>query len=75
MPRKPAIHTVKTPEGWINRTEGAQRGFGSALTKARAEQIGREAATRREVEHISHRVDGSFGERRSYGSDPSPPRG
>ena len=75
MARKPAIHTVKTPEGWINRTDGSNRGFAPAPTKAEAEKAGREAAERRGVEHISHRTDGTFGERRSYGGDPHPPKG
>lgn len=76
MARKQAVHTVRDPEGgWINRTEGSQRGFGHAPTKAEAEQVGRESARRRGVEQISHRRDGTFGERRSYGNDPYPPRG
>ena len=76
MARKPAVHTVRDPEGgWINRTEGSQRGFGRAPTKSGAEKIGRESAERRRVEQISHRRDGTFGERRSYGNDPYPPRG
>lgn len=76
MARKPSIHTVRDAEGgWINRTEGSERGFGRAPTKAEAEQIGRESAQRRGVEQISHRRDGTFGERRSYGNDPYPPEG
>jgi Uncharacterized protein conserved in bacteria (DUF2188) len=75
MAKKPAIHTVKTDDGWINRTEGSGRGFGTAPTKAEAEAIGRESAERRGVEHISHRVDGTIAERRSYGNDPHPPAG
>ncbi len=75
MAKKPAIHTVKTDDGWINRTEGSQRGFGPAPTKSEAEAIGRDTAERRGVEQISHRVDGTIGERRSYGNDPHPPKG
>ena len=74
MARKPAVHTVRDPEnGWINRTEGSERGFRRASTKSEAEQIGRESARRRGVEQVSHRRDGTFGERRSYGNDPYPP--
>jgi Uncharacterized protein conserved in bacteria (DUF2188) len=75
MPAKPAIHTVKTDSGWANITEGAARHFGSASTKAEAEQIGRTSAARRQTEHISHKADGTIGERRSYGNDPYPPAG
>jgi len=76
MFRKPAIHTVPDGDGgWINRTEGSDRGFGRADTKSEAEQIGRDSAQRRGVEQISHRRDGTIGERRSYGHDPFPPKG
>ena len=71
MARKPAVHTVPDGEGgWINRTEGSKRGFGAAERKADAEKVGRESAERRGVEHMSHRRDGTIGERRSYGGDP-----
>lgn len=76
MAKKPAVHTVRDPEGgWINRTEGSQRGFGRAPTKSEAEQIGRGSAQRRGAEQISHLRNGKFGERRSYGNDPFPPAG
>jgi len=76
MPRKPAVHTVPDGEGgWINRTEGSERGFAPAERKADAERAGRESAERRGVEHLSHRTDGTIGERRSYGNDPHPPKG
>lgn len=76
MPRKPAVHTVPDGQGgWINRTEGSDRGFGRADTKAEAEVIGRASAERRQTEHMNHRRDGTIGERRSYGGDPHPPEG
>lgn len=74
--KKPAIHTVPDGNGgWVNRTEGAKRGFGAADRKTEAERAGRESARRRETEQISHRQDGTIGERRSYGNDPHPPTG
>jgi len=76
MSRKPAIHTVPDGNGgWINRTEGSTRGFGAADRKTDAERIGRESAQRRQTEQMSHRLDGTIGERRSYGNDPHPPKG
>lgn len=76
MARKPAIHTVPDGQGgWINRTEGSSRGFAPAERKTDAESAGRDAARRRGVEQISHRTDGTIGERRSYGGDPYPPKG
>jgi hypothetical protein len=76
MARKPAVHTVPDGNGgWINRTEGSSRGFAPAPNKADAEAAGRDSAKGRGVEHMSHRRDGTIGERRSYGGDPHPPRG
>ena len=76
MAKKPAIHTVPDGDGgWINRSEGSSRGFGGAPRKADAERAGRDSAERRETEHVSHRRDGTIGERRSYGNDPHPPKG
>ncbi|HWV86175.1 MAG TPA: DUF2188 domain-containing protein [Capillimicrobium sp.] len=72
--RKP-VHTVPYQGQWANRTEGAKRVFGVAPTKADAEARGRQTAQERRTEHISHRRDGTIGERRSYGRDPFPPRG
>ena len=66
---------MKTSSGWINRTEGAKRGFGAMPTKSAAEAIGRAAAKQRGTEQISHLKNGQFGERRSYGGDPYPPKG
>jgi hypothetical protein len=75
MSSKKAIHTVPHNGQWANRTAGAKRVFGVAPTKAAAETIGRGSAQQRGVEQISHRRDGTIGERRSYGNDPHPPRG
>lgn len=65
------IHTVKDGEHWVNKVEGGQRASNSAATKAEAQAIGREMASKRKVEHIIHNVDGKIGERNSYGNDPT----
>jgi hypothetical protein len=76
MAKKPAIHTVPDGQGgWINRTEGSERGFGRAERKVDAEAIGRESAERRGTEHISHRRDDTIGERRSYATTRTHPGG
>lgn len=67
MSRKPAVHTVPHGDGWANRTEGASRVFGSAPTQAEAARNGQESARGRGVEWMGHRVNGTIGERRSYG--------
>jgi hypothetical protein len=59
MARKPAVHTVKDPDGgWINRTEGSERGFGRALTKSEAEGSD---GNRPSVEESSKSVIGAMG--------------
>jgi hypothetical protein len=73
--KKPAVHTVPYGDGWASITEGATRHFGVRPTKDAAERVGRESARDRGVEHMSHRRDGTIGERRSYGPDPYPPKG
>jgi hypothetical protein len=75
MSKKPAVHTVPHGDGWANRTEGASRAFGAALTQAEAAKIGQDSARSRRTEWIGHRKDGTIGARRSYGNDPYPPKG
>lgn len=69
------IHTVHRDDKWFNEVEGGQRASNSAATKAEAEDKGREMAKDREVEHQIHKLDGTIGERNSYGNDPRSSRG
>jgi len=71
----PPVHTVPYGDQWANISEGSSRHFGVADRKADAERTGRDSAERRGTEHLSHRKDGTIGERRSYGNDPHPPKG
>lgn len=43
--------------------------------KDTASAAGRKEAIAREAEHVIHKVDGTIGEKNSYGNDPHPPRG
>lgn len=72
---KKNIHTVPHGDGWANRREGASRVSETFDTKQQAQQAGREAARRDNVEHLIHNKDGRIGERNSYGNDPFPPKG
>ncbi|MEA2358522.1 MAG: hypothetical protein QOI62_1782 [Solirubrobacteraceae bacterium] len=45
------------------------------VRKAEAPATGRQMARDRRVEHLIHNLDGTIGERNSYGDDPYPPRG
>lgn len=73
--KKPAVHTVPDDDGWANRRAGAERASKRFARKADAERAARETARRERTEQISHRRDGTIGERRSYGNDPYPPKG
>lgn len=74
MADKRPIHTVPTEDGWGNRRAGSDRLSKTFGTKAEAEVAARLTAERDRTEHISHRRDGTIGERRSYGNDPHPPK-
>lgn len=72
---KPAVHTVPDGDGWANKRAGADRASKRFDRKADAEKAARKTARRERTEQISHRRDGTIGERRSYGNDPYPPPG
>ena len=69
------VHTVHRDGKWLNEVEGGQRASNSAATKAEAQAIGREMARERKVEHHIHKLDGTIGERNSYGNDPRRSKG
>ena len=64
------VHTVHRDGKWFNEVEGNQRASNSADTKADARAKGREMARVSKVEHHIHKLDGTIGERNSYGNDP-----
>jgi hypothetical protein len=64
------VHTVHRNGRWLNEVEGNSRASNSAETKAEAQAKGREMARARKVEHLIHKLDGTIGERNSYGNDP-----
>ena len=64
------IETFHEDGQWHNRVEGAREVLGSYQVKEDAESAGRRSARERGVEHIIKRLDGTIGERNSYGHDP-----
>lgn len=60
---------------WKNRVQGNSRASNTAETKRVAQAEGRRMAQDRKVEHIVKKVNGTVGERNSYGNDPHPPKG
>ena len=55
---------------WHNRIEGHEPLPGEYDTRAQAVAAGRDEARDRKVEHIVHNLDGTIGERNTYGHDP-----
>ena len=55
---------------WHNRIEGQGGLLNTHTDKTTAVEAGRAEARRRQVEHIIKNIDGTTGERHSYGHDP-----
>lgn len=69
------IETYYEDGQWKNRRQGNERASSVHDTKAEAQPKGRDMAKDRGVEHIIKNMDGTIGERNSYGNDPHPPKG
>lgn len=69
------IRTYHEGDSWKNKVEGNQRASSTHATKAEAQAAGRDMARARKVEHSISRLDGTIGEKNSYGSDKNPPKG
>lgn len=69
------IETYHEDGQWKNRQQGNKRASSVHDTKAEAQPKGRDMAKDRGVEHIIKNMDGTIGERNSYGNDPHPPKG
>jgi hypothetical protein len=66
---KKEVHTVKTDAGWANKLPGGKV-LSNHRKKETAQQAGRKQAIERKAEHVIHKVDGTIGEKNSYGNDP-----
>lgn len=71
MPRGD-VETYHHRDGkWRNRIQGEDDVLsGDYDTREAAVEAGRDEARRRKVEHIIKKVDGTIGQKNSYGSDP-----
>ena len=69
------ISTYNQDGVWKSKVEGSARAAHIGGTKAEQAGIGREMARDRGVEHAIRRLDGTIGEKNSYGNDQHPPRG
>ncbi|AYA26603.1 hypothetical protein SAMN02745947_04536 [Rhodococcus rhodochrous J3] len=64
------VETFHQDGSWHNRIEGASDLLGTYATREEAVAAGRDEARRRKVEHLVHNLDGTIGERNTYGHDP-----
>ncbi|GAB4076369.1 DUF2188 domain-containing protein [Nostocoides australiense] len=69
------IETYHEDGQWKNRAQGNSRASNFHDTKAAAQEAGREMARDRGVEHVIKKMDGTIGEKNSYGRDSHPPKG
>ena len=64
------VETYHADGKWKNRIEALHDLPGEHDTKAEAVRVGRDEARERKVEHIIRNLDGTIGERNTYGHDP-----
>ena len=64
------VETYHALGKWRNRIEALDDLPGEHDTKAEAVRVGRDEARERKVEHIIRNLDGTVGERNTYGHDP-----
>lgn len=64
------VETYHQDGQWKNRHEGSDRAISTHTTKDEAVQAGKEAAQKAGVEHVIKKMDGTIGEKNSYGNDP-----
>jgi hypothetical protein len=64
------VETYHADGKWKNRIEALDDLPGEHDTKAEAVRVGRDEARERKVEHIIRNLDGTIGERNTYGYDP-----
>lgn len=75
MPKKGTVETYYEDGSWKNKVGGNTRASNTADTKAEAQSKGREMAKDRGAEHVIKNMDGTIGQRNSYGNDAHPPKG
>lgn len=69
MAKKPGIETYSDDGVWKSRRQGSSRAFSTGGTKAEQTAQGRAQARKDEVEHTIKKLDGTIGEKNSYGGD------
>ncbi|WP_252975222.1 DUF2188 domain-containing protein [Janibacter melonis] len=68
------VSTYNEDGVWKSKVEGAREQL-TPGTKAEQAAVGKKMAEDRKVEHTIRKMDGTIGEKNSYGNDPNPPKG
>lgn len=71
---KDGVTTYNEDGTWKSKVHGSSRAAHTGGTKAEQEKIGRDMAKARKAEHAIKKLDGTIGEKNSYGNDPNPPK-
>jgi len=69
------VETYNEGGEWKSKREGSSRAFAVGGTKAEQQATGQAVAKKDGVEHVIKKLDGTIGEKNSYGNDPYPPKG
>ncbi len=64
------VTTYNEDGTWKSKVEGSSRAAHAGGSKAEQAAVGRQMAVDRRVEHTIRRMDGTIGEKNSYGNDP-----
>ncbi len=68
-------HVVRSEDGWAVRRAGASKATSIHQTQKEAIDAATRIARNQKTELYVHGEDGRIRDRKSYGSDPSPPKG
>lgn len=69
------VSTYNEDGVWKSKVEGSSRAAHVGGTKAEQVAVGKKMAQARKVEHIVKNLDGTIGQKRSYGNDPTSSKG
>lgn len=75
MPKKDTVETYHEDGQWKNKVGGNTRASNTSTTKAEAQAKGRDMAKSLEAEHVVKKLDGTIGEKNTYGNDPESSKG
>lgn len=68
------VHVTHRSDGkWQAKSEGSSRAYRVTSTQTEAIEYGRDLARNNRSELLTHGMDGTIRDKRSYGNDPYPP--